>query len=167
MLFQLTICAAMQDNQAVLRKHAASRCRQTNADGESAGRWRSEQCLVLCSDEEEGTARRIPFLRRKTRCRMHNAARPQPECAGVFSLVFLFVYFESGPSWSSWAGSSAWIGYMTWSKALMCRSARASGFCGPGGLGCCSEASKYCRGCDLIPPLDRDFDSDSDATLDS
>ncbi len=68
---------------------------------------------------------------------------------------------------SSWAGSSAWIGYMTWIKAPMCRSARASGFCGPGGLGCCSEASKYCRGCDLIPPFDRDFDSDSDATLDS
>jgi len=68
---------------------------------------------------------------------------------------------------SSWAGSSAWIGYMTWIKALMCRSARASGFCGPGGLGCCSEASKYCRGCDLIPPFDRDFDSDSDATLGS
>ncbi len=68
---------------------------------------------------------------------------------------------------SSWAGSSAWIGYMTWIKALMCRSARASGFCGPGGLSCCSEASKYCRGCDLIPPFDRDFDSDSDATLGS
>jgi hypothetical protein len=30
----------------------------------------------LCSDEEEGTVRRIPFLRRKTRCRMPNAARP-------------------------------------------------------------------------------------------
>jgi hypothetical protein len=88
---------------------------------------------------------------------------------GAECLVFLFEnrvhHGVAQLALTSWAGSSAWIGYMTWIKALMCRSARASGFCGPGGLGCCSEASKYCRGCDLIPPFD--FDSDSDATLGS
>jgi hypothetical protein len=133
MLFQLTICAAMQDHRAVLRKQAASRCSQTNADGESAGRWRSEQCLGLCSDEEEGTVRRIPFLRRKTRCRM--------PCASSWSLTLfrlrriqsdgVVLVGSAARKVTMDRCSSTWVGYVTLFQIRVCRSARASGLWNP------------------------------------